>query len=176
MIENLKQVMIPPISPVETGSLKEWIAIEKKLGIELPNDYKEFIMEYGLGRIGNFLWVENPFSKYETANLIDVMQYFQWAYGELRKDFPEDYPRPPFPEDQSLITWGATDNGDYLFWIYEKDKNPNDWKIGITDMGDGEYLFDMNMSTFLEKLVKNEIQTKAFPEDWLIENKTFVAL
>lgn len=167
MIETLIKVMQPPINPSETGKMENWIDLEKRLGIKLPNDYKEYISTYGTGRIDDFLWVLNPFSKYSNANLIDDIEHFQWAYGELRKEFPEDYPRPPFPENDSLITWGETDNGDYLFWIYDKNQDPNEWKIGITDMGDGEYLFDMNMSTFLEKLVKNEIQTDAFPEDFL---------
>lgn len=33
----------------------------------------------------------------------------------------------------------------------------------------------MNMSKFLEKLGKKEIKTKAFPEDWLVENKIFLS-
>ena len=175
MLESLIKVIQPPKNPNEVGNLQGWIDVEEKLGIKLPNDYKEFIIAYGSGYIGDFLWVLNPFSK--DGNLIDNMNHFQWAYSELRKDFPEEYPRPPFPKNGSLITWGATDNGDYLFWIYDKNIEPNNWKIGITDMGDREYLFDMNMSTFLKKLVKNEIQTEAFPEDWLeIENKKFQAI
>lgn len=174
MIENLIKVMQPPIHPSEVGSLQGWIDIEQKMNIKFPNDYKEYISTYGTGRIGEFLWVLNPFSKYTNANLIDDMEHFQWAYSELRKDFPENYPRPHFPKNNSLIPWGGTDNGDYLFWVYDKNSDQNEWKIGITDMGEGEYLFDMNMSTFLEKLVKNKIQTDAFPEDWLeMKNKKF---
>ncbi len=57
-----------------------------------------------------------------------------------------------------------------MFWIYEKNKNPNNWKVGIYDNDyNKEDVFEMNMSTFLEKLVKNEIQTDAFPEDFLEE-------
>jgi hypothetical protein len=57
-----------------------------------------------MGRIGNFLWVLNPFSK--NGNLLDDMKFFHWAYNELKKDFPENYLRPPFPENHSLIIWG----------------------------------------------------------------------
>lgn len=168
MIENLIKVMKPPMNPVETGDQKEWENVEEKMGTTLPDDYKEFIMRYGMGRIGNFLWVLNPFSK--NGNLLNDMKFFHWAYDELKKDFPENYLRPPFPENHSLIIWGATDNGDYLFWIYEKNKNPNNWKVGIYDNDyNKEDVFEMNMSTFLEKLVKNEIQTDSLPEDFLDE-------
>ena len=176
MIENLRNVMNPPKYPNEIGNLQGWIDVEEKLGIKLPNDYKEFITVYGSGYIGDFLWVLNPFSK--DGNLYDDMKHFQWAYSELRKDFPKDYPRLPFPENNSLIIWGATDNGDYLFWVYDKDVEPNNWKVGIYDNDyNQEDIFEMNMSTFLEKLVKNEIETDAFPEDWLeMKNKVFKSL
>lgn len=176
MIENLKKVMKLPKNPIDTGSLEKWQEVEHKMGIDFPHDYKEFISAYGTGRIGDFLWILNPFSKNENVNILEVMNYFQWAYSTSKKKFPDDFPRPLFSENNSLITWGATDNGDYLFWVYDINLKPNNWKMGVYDSRAGEEskLFDINMSTFLEKLVKNEIQTDAFPEDWLdMKDKKF---
>ena len=164
--------MFPPENPIDTGIKSDWITIENKIGTILPDDYKEYIATYGAGYVGQFLWVLNPFST--NGNLMDEMKYFQNSYAELKKNFPKYHPREVYPADNSLLLWGMTDNGDFLYWVYEKNKNPNDWKVGITDMGDEEYVFDMNMSMFLEKLVKCEIQTEAFPENWLTKkNKTF---
>ena len=176
MLESLIKVIQPPKNPNEVGNLQGWIDVEEKLGVKLPNDYKEFISVYGRGRIGDFLWVLNPFSNNTNVNLFDSMEHFQWAYGVSKEKFPEDCPRHIFPENHSLFIWGATDNGDYLFWIYDENKDPNQWKIGVYDSRAGEEseIFNMNMSSFLEKLAKNEIETDAFPEDFLeMKNKKF---
>lgn len=67
------------------------------MNIKFPDDYKEFISTYGTGSIDNFLWILNPFSKNININFFDDMKHFQWAYRELKSEFPENYPRPPFP-------------------------------------------------------------------------------
>ncbi|CAA6822580.1 MAG: Unknown protein [uncultured Sulfurovum sp.] len=175
MIENLIKVMTPPEHPLATGSKDDWAVVEKTIGTILPDDYKEYISIYGIGRIGDFLWALNPFYVEGSANLMETMEYFQDSYIEFKRDFPEDFLKEVFPKDNSLLLWGMTDNGDFLYWAYDSNQNPNNWKVGITNMRDDEeYIFNMNMSTFLEKLVKAEIQTNAFPEDWLkIKNKPF---
>lgn len=43
--------------------------MEARLGMVLPDDYKDFLREYGSGRVGQFLWIFNPFSKNENLNL-----------------------------------------------------------------------------------------------------------
>jgi len=176
MIENLIKIMTPPKNPMATGSKSDWAVIENKIGTILPDDYKEYISTYGTGYIGQFLWVLNPFYEKGSTNLMETIEHFNWSYKISKEKFPEDYPREIFPKDDSLLVLGLTDNGDYLFWVYDKSKNPNGWKVGIFDSDyNEEYIYNMNMSTFLEKLVKNEIQTKAFPDDWLqMKNKTFM--
>jgi len=175
MIKSLKKVMEPPLSPVEIGDKEKWDNLEKKLNIVFPKDYKEFINTYGTGGIGDFLWVLNPFSENTYQNLLEEMQRFQNAYVELKEEFRIDYPRQTFPNKNSLLIWGGTDNGDYLFWVYNKDLL--EWKVGIFEKDGEEDIFDMNMSTFLERLVKNEINTESFPEDFLeMKNKQFKSI
>ena len=93
----------------------------------------------------------------------------------LKKSFQGIILDDPFQKKILLLYGGATDNGDYLFWIYDSNQSSNNWIVGIFDNDyNEEYIFNMNMSTFLEKLVRNEIQTEAFPEDWLeMKNKKF---
>jgi hypothetical protein len=46
--------MPPPERPSETPTGSSWQPVEARLGLELPEDYKEFITRYGTGAVDNF--------------------------------------------------------------------------------------------------------------------------
>ena len=70
-LNALRKVMAPPARPVETTNGGGWQFIQVKLGITLPEDYKEFVSTFGTGAVDSFLWVLNPFSKNDNLNLIN---------------------------------------------------------------------------------------------------------
>ena len=52
---------------------------------------------YGLGRIGEFLIIFNPFSSNKYVNLLDASRTILKAYATSKESFPEYYPLPLFP-------------------------------------------------------------------------------
>lgn len=113
-IDYLKAVISPPQNVVDRPSEGDWAGVEARLGTVLPDDYKDFLREYGSGSIGQFLWIFNPFSKNENLNL-ERQAGLQAAVLRELSSYGEIIPYKIFPEGGGIMPFGITDNGDVLF-------------------------------------------------------------
>lgn len=174
-MKELLEFLSKPL--MDTGTFTKdvtlWQNVEKNIGITLPDDYKLFVNTYGEGSIERFLWILNPFSENEHINLEKGVKEILETYSYVRKDFPEIYTHPPFPAKGGLLPWGATNNGDDLYWL-TKDK-PNCWTVVVDDRGNGELIeYDLNMTDFLYKVLSKELICPAFPEDFPSTNPEYI--
>lgn len=158
---QLNQIAPPPKLPQETGG--DWQQVEATLELKLPNDYKQLISQYGTGRFSDFLYIFNPFAANEYFNLIYSSQKILTAQKELRKEFTEKFPFPLFPEPEGLFPWGATDNGNILYW-YTKGE-PHTWPILIWESRGSDYeIYNAFITEFLAQWLSREIDCQLFPE------------
>jgi hypothetical protein len=172
-IESLYKVMTPPTLPVEAGSVEAWPAIEKIIGVTLPNDYKQYINAFGTGYIGRFLWPFTPFSENEYLNLRDQINYSLDVLRELEENWGEECPYPLYPDPEGLLPWGRTDNGDVLFWLTVG--HPDDWPTVINEARGPLYEeYQASMTDFLAKLISGEITSDIMPYDFLDRDALFV--
>jgi hypothetical protein len=161
----------PPVKPFEAPIKAEWGNVEAKLGISLPQDYKEFIEEYGSGKIGNFLSIFNPFSRNKNVNLIDQLQLQRGVFMELLS-FGENLPYELFPQAGGIFPFAMTDNGDVLFWLTLGE--PNAWTIVVNEArGPTWQSFDMSLETFLLELFSGKQMCEIFPKSFLAVPPTF---
>lgn len=161
-LQILNKIAPPPKVPNEAQG--DWEQIEKTLGLTLPNDYKTLISEYGTGRFSDFLYTFNPFSQNEWLNLISSSQEILESERTLRNDFPEEYSFSLFPEHNGLFPWGATDNGNYLYW-YTKGE-PHDWAVVVWESrGPLHELYEMSVTEFLGKWLSRKLECQVFPEN-----------
>jgi len=175
-LESLSKLITPPISPVDSGTSKDWEEIEKLSGINLPDDYKQFITTFGTGQFGNFLLPFNPFSSNQHLNLLkqvemrlDSMRKMIEIYGT------DDYPYPLYPDADGLLPWGSTDNGDQLFWLTTG--NPNNWSVVVHAPRDGVFEhYAESMTSFLEKLIRRDVVSQIFPKDFLENDILFLSI
>ena len=175
-LESLYRVLLPPVTPIETGSTEEWQGIEKTIGIALPSDYKQYINIFGTGCIGSFLWLFNPFSRNKHLNLlrqidikIDALRILKEKWGD------KQCPYPLYPEPEGLLPWGTTDNGDVLFWLTIG--HPDEWLVVINEARAPIYEeYQESMTNFLSKILSGELVSEVFPNDFPGEDKTFVSL
>ncbi len=161
-LASLLVVLTPPVTPYESGRDKEWPEIEMALGTKLPGDYKEYINEFGTGRINDFLSPYNPFSENRFLNLLrqepnqlDTLRRIRDEWGH------EECPYPLYPELQGLLPWGVTGNGNVLFW---STSGPADeWTIVVSGgRNPGYEEFDEPMTNFLAKLLSRDIISDFF--------------
>lgn len=175
-LTSLRKILIPPAKPIEAGSTEKWPKIEKSLGTSLPSDYKKYINTFGTGQIGAFLFPFNPFSKNKNLNLLKQVPIRLDALRTLKEQGgEEECPYPLFPESGGLLPWGATDNGDVLFWLMTK--RPNNWPVVINESrGPMFEQYDETMTTFLAKLIANDIHSKIIPNNFLDKKALFVSI
>jgi len=164
-IETLLHVVPPPARPFDAFTWP-WHVIESELGTRLPQDYKDFCRLYGAGYFMQFLGVHVP-------NTQNPNTRFDYQVGLVVKGFAylEEAHYPFWPEPGGLIPFGATDNGDYLFWL-PRGETPDDWPVVVWDRGGGDEpesfeVFDRDLTDFLAGLATGTINPRAFPKDLL---------
>lgn len=175
-IDKLKLILPIPDLANSTANSSKWREVEKKIGVVLPSDYKEFISLYGSGVIDNFIMIYSPFTENENMNFFNQQKLNNEAYINLKVSFPEDFPYEVFPTNGGILPWGRTENGDTLNWIV--DTNHGDWAILVSD-GSGDYFkYKGTMTGFLYDVLNENIVCPIFPGDFPNKNnkKIFVGI
>jgi hypothetical protein len=174
-LKSLMEVMPPPDRPSEPPKADGWQSVAASLGVELPEDYKEFITIYGTGAVDGFLWVLTPFTQNQNLNLLeqakvrlDVQRKFSEASGMAA-------PYELNPNPNGLLPWGVTDNGDVLYWLCSG--APSTWAIVVCDSRASRWLdFRQTFGEFLNGVVTKKLNLDIFPDDFPSESPKFVTL
>lgn len=169
-VDQITQIIAPPAEPHETGTLKNWEKIEKRLGLPLPPDFKALVNAYGTGSFDDFIIVYNPFAQNEYLNLFYALDTLHEAdqHTRLLGDpvWTVVHPFALFPAPEGLLPWGCTTNlGDTFFWQI---KGPSaTWETIFYNLRSGEYeVWKHPMSEFLFRLFTRQIESVLLPEDY----------
>lgn len=159
-IDKLVELLSPPVT-LDTLHIKENLElVEKHYNIIYPDDYKSYIMRYGIGQINDFLTIYIPINKEEYY--LEMMRNCN-NYRDFKKMFPENYTFDIFPEKGGLLPLGITDGGSELWWK-TSDKKEN-WTIVIYNENSWEYTeYNMQLCEFLYKYFTKEIDCAGFSE------------
>jgi hypothetical protein len=157
-IEVLSRVIPPPLEPAG-AFLGPWAPIEAELGTALPPDYKDLVGVYGSGYFMEFFGIGVPRSP--NLNLRLETKVPQVCATFFDRD---ELAYPLWPDQGGLVPFGATDNGDFLFWLPRG--APEDWGVVVWDRGLWNFeAFDCDLTSFIAGLATGEIIPEAFPED-----------
>ncbi len=86
--------------------------------------------------------------------------------------FPELKRRPTYPKGNSFFPWAITDNGDSFFWVI--DGLSDEWVVGIHSPDQTEEeIYNLNMSTFLFKLLNKDIKSEILSPGWPLNSHSF---
>jgi hypothetical protein len=168
---SLEDVILAPLIPAEVPSSQDWIELERRIGSKLPGSYKSFISRYGSGCIDNFLWILNPFSKYENLNLEKQIEVARAVLSDLIED-GENIPYSIYPERSGLLPVGRTDNGDIIYWV--TDGRPDDWSIAINEArGPSWWSYRGPFDQFLIAILLRESVCDIFPDNFPSDHPSF---
>lgn len=151
-LDELATLVTVPKTPV--GTTGDWESVEQRLGIRLPNDYKQFVRLFGACTIGELIsiHVSSPFSR---LNCLDAHIEGTGNGYRLMRKLDCALPFPVFPEPGGLLAWGNTDNGDYLNWLTIGDAD--NWPIVVWLSGDFER-YEMGIVKFLAEVVSQRLR------------------
>ncbi len=158
-LSELIAVAPPPREPV--AGRGNWKAVEERLGLGLPGDFKALIETYGSGSFSDFLNPINPFrgdgAGFDWADR-DILEFDR----ETRDEYPDALPYPIHPEPGGILPWAETDNGDILYWLTEGD--PDSWPILIRESrGPDRVVYPFGAVEFLHRWLSGELTCPIFP-------------
>ena len=160
-LKKIVSLLQIPRQIYNNGNNQKWDEYQKMYNYEFPSDYKEFINTYGTGGISNFLWVLTPFESNDEINIFKRAKTMCASLNYMKSLFPDKYKYSIFPEEDGLLPWGYTDNGDEL---YCKDGSVIVFGSRYSDF----YQYQMGIMEFLYKLFMKEVICSAFPDDFIM--------
>lgn len=94
---------------------QDWVAVEERLGIALPNDYKRFIDKFGAGQLGAFR-ICAPGAPSVDYDLFALVDRVQTQAEEFRLTTEPPFNAPFHPQPGGLVPWGEMDGGFTFYW------------------------------------------------------------
>ncbi|MEM8534476.1 MAG: SMI1/KNR4 family protein [Chloroflexota bacterium] len=178
-LNKLLNVLPAPTSPIETITPDQWETFELSTGMSLPSDYKEYLGIFGTGVVGGVITPYNPFCKRTLLRASYTCRNWMGqaiAISRHKQQFgTEVFPYPLYPEPDGVLPWGATDNGDQLFWLTTG--SPNEWSVVINEVRSSIFeQFACSMTAFLHDLIIGNIQSKIIPHHCLDRDYIFEPL
>jgi hypothetical protein len=144
--------------------MEAFTAVESRISLLLPDDYKRLVCAFGTGSWKSFLWVLNPFSSNRFLNLLEKEQHQLDAERTIRAQWPKNVPFALYPEPGGLFPWALTDNGDRLYWLTKG--NPDEWTTVIFESRGPEYdCHELSCCDLLRRWVGGELEISVFPDD-----------
>ena len=126
-IQNLINAVPPPGKPIASDG--DWDRIESSLESKLPNDYKQFVMAYGSGKLCHFVSILSPFVVNHSWSLVPYVLSTIESY--VSTGLLDAIPYPLFPKAGGIIPFGTTENCNCLNWLPQRD--PHEWEIIVWD-------------------------------------------
>lgn len=132
-LKNIATAIPPPNQPLDVPH--DWSAVENKLGMMLPRDYREFISLYGSGRfepLELFVWnlsVTKP--EPDVGWLLDQHEFCHDARDRSRPTLLE------FAKQTPLFPWSEGTAFETLFWAMAG--SVEEWYVIVSTDGYGKY-------------------------------------
>ncbi|MFE3855993.1 SMI1/KNR4 family protein [Streptomyces griseorubiginosus] len=141
-------------TPLHRKNPEVWVAIERSLGVGLPNDYKDFIDGYGPVRVNGHLHFDHPshpvwdLAKW-IAETVETYAALDWVDLSCPEFASED---PRFGAPNGLIPLFESDRGECFF--FKPGAKPRMYVYVGAD--DDIYRYDVGFAEWLYRYLQGE--------------------
>lgn len=160
-LDELTAILSPPTRPRHGDSPRDWEAVEEELGLQLPEDYKQFVDLYGVGVVEDDtteIRIKSPRDKSGYDQLLDIGR--ARAESVLETEDPEERPYSVHPQIPGLLPI-ATDVNGYTLFLFTRGE-PEEWPVTIlSESGDFEE-HPGPFTAFLLGVLTHRISTYAY--------------
>ncbi|MEU7141502.1 hypothetical protein ABZ942_18750 [Nocardia sp. NPDC046473] len=159
-LDNLQR-LLPPPQP--RPAAVDWNAVERDVGLALPDDYKQLVDTYGPVEFSSTVRLAVPG---HPAPSLDLLWWIREARDRLGDpDFPPRWDQIPdgFSLDpQRLIAWGKLGGGEYCLWHTTPD--PEAWRV-VVGSNAGWGFYPGTLTGFLVALLTKTLPAERFFDD-----------
>jgi hypothetical protein len=121
-LKELVAVMPPLPDSVQPGTDKDWLNLEKEMGIIFPKEYKLLFQTYGMFDVNRFLIFQAPFKK--DTNLEGLIDYVDFYRKWANKD------EPVWPTEGGILPIAGTICAHTIG--YRCNGKPDEWTIVVS--------------------------------------------
>jgi hypothetical protein len=171
-LKRLTSYVKPPRNPVHTGTSKEWSAVEQKLGLTFPADFRELVETYGYGAFGEYIPF-NPFVNSDVPGETELEFQIRMYQDNMERVIKRSGTSYILSDKNRLFetqvsTWPkrpglfpiARDASSVLRAYHTLHGDSNRWTVAESEVHE-HYFFDTNL-TLVEYLIKM-IEDPAIP-------------
>lgn len=157
---NESFILPRPKEPYEAGKHELWEAAQSVMGLEFPQEYRDYIDSYGTGVIGGQLLIYNPFSTHPCVNLYSVALRKLAVLRGLKKNYGDE--KCPFlvhPKKGGLFPVGEFKPGHTLYWLPTPDSN--NWKLILNKRYTSVYeTFEFSLARFIRLMFEGKLTSE----------------
>jgi len=152
------------MSPRQSVAI-DWPGVQRAIGSVLPADYRHLVERTGPLKVGDFLVVFSPACANPFVDLLGNLGPRLGALQVLKRSCGDrECPYPLWFEPGGLLPWGASDNGDVLFWATRG--HPDQWTVVVGESRGPAYEeYPVQATRFLCDFLDGRIQSRIFPDD-----------
>jgi hypothetical protein len=155
-VEALMALVPPPRAPHEVPPPEQWALAESRMGIAIPQDFREIVTAYGTGALDGFLILLNPSSSRSHLDLLQYdadMEMIRLVCNRARE----------LTGAERLVPIGYTINGDEIFYAIE-DRVPTSILLVEGRGGDCER-HRMPLAEWLVGMMRGTLRIRMFPSN-----------
>lgn len=117
----------------------------------------------------------SPFTDDENVGYEIRMEAMLEAYDESRSELPDEFTFNIYPEENGLLPFAYTDNGDELYWLTAPEFD--DWSIVVYESASPDHhQFNMSFSEFMYNLITHQIKCDIFDDDMFEDDMEYTAV
>ncbi|MEU0438761.1 MULTISPECIES: SMI1/KNR4 family protein [unclassified Streptomyces] len=153
--------IVPPGSPRRT---RDWNGVERVLGTQLPEDYKELVEVYGGGVFDKTVWLFDPHCPDEDYNLVAQSAEREEVLARLWQSEPK--PAELDGPGTRVLPWASIeDSGAMLYWLAGPGQSPNEWTVLFNEGRGPEWEHHATQcASFLLAVLTGESESSYFPD------------
>jgi hypothetical protein len=158
-LQKLVALVPVPDQRVDVPLPQDFAACEHDLGLALPNDFKDLLSTYGVGRFLDYLFAY-PLDGHDM-NLRRNRLLLE-GHSSSRTAHPDWYPYPLYPEADGLMLWGGTYDAHSLCWLAKGE--PDEWPVVVWEQRNSRYhLYDGGAVAFITDWLQGRLPAQALP-------------
>ncbi len=162
MIDKLINYLPVPLNP-NIPAEEDWEIVEKELGLQFPQDFKDMINIYSSGEIGDQLRFVSPkISSTGKRRLLEKILMYSKQDREFIEKFPDNHPEIPFdiyPNTPGLITVCSDSVGNRF--CYLTDKTPENWKlVYLFNKSEDYFIYNGSLTDYFVEIYEDTLPQK----------------
>ncbi|MGW6985217.1 SMI1/KNR4 family protein [Streptomyces sp. NPDC054932] len=170
------EALVQLVPPQQVAAPRDWPAVHRRLGHDLPEDYRQLVDTYGGGLFDEAIWILEPDGEDKEYDLFAMVQERAEVLERLW-DGGSGEPKPAQLAEPGtgIVPFAQIEGtGAFLYWLTREGQDPAAWTV-MADAGRGPEWehHPVSCARFVLGVLTGEIRNNMFDELLPADDHTF---